>query len=253
MSERFEVDCQGARHTLSLADGVLTMLDHDVEAEDVLGAMGGSTPLCMRAVDAWSHYEVPPDDPRQLIAIADLDLLSDQGRERIARAIAFTEGRMDRVAGKARAGRGEQWARYRARHLIAERFSAMVGLPQPLRSRWLARYLMDAERAWTPTADGGDPPAIEVLLLLACEQALAGLGDRTGKKLWWKGLAPGAQPAVMGEAAWAPGVTLVGVSVTWLREMWLPGRATEHGRLALAPGVALDFDDVGAPVLDDES
>jgi hypothetical protein len=246
---RFTLRCEGTDHTVELDGDSLRMLDHDPDAEQILNAMGASTPFCLRAVDAWARYEPMPDDPRQLIAIADDSLLSDQGREQVRRQTEFTEGRMDRVAAKARAGRGEQWARYRERHLRAERFSAMVRLPGDLRRLWIERLLVDAERTWVDPGEGRDPPAIELLLLLACEQALASLGHRRERKLWWKALPPDARPAVLGDAPWAPGVTIVGVPVRWLRQRWLRGTTIVDGRLSLADGVSLDFDDAGAPVL----
>jgi len=249
MTERFEVDCQGARHTLSFTGGRLSMLDHDAHAEEVLSAMGGSTPFCLRAVDAWAAFVPSPEDPRQLIAIAGSELLSEQGREQIRRATAFTEGRMDRVAAKARAGRGEMWARYRTKHLAAERFAAMLAMPESLRRRWLERYLLEAERAWTETPEGADPPAIELLLMLACEQELSRLGARQGKKLWWKGIAPVTSPALLGSAPWHEGVIMVGVPVSWVRLNWLRADVVHAGRLVLAPGIELDFDEAGAPRL----
>ncbi|HVL80530.1 MAG TPA: DUF2087 domain-containing protein [Actinomycetota bacterium] len=57
-----EVDCSGARHRLTWADGRLILDDHDLEAEEVATRLGGSAPYCLRV--------------REAVAAPDLDLLA---------------------------------------------------------------------------------------------------------------------------------------------------------------------------------
>ncbi len=247
MRQRFIIECEGAQHALELAGDDLRMLEHDVESEQILVAMGARTPCCIRAVDAWSNYVPSDEDPRHLIAVADLTLLSERGREQVRRQVEFAESHVE-VMAKQRTRSSELWARKRQKALAVERFSAMLSLPEELRRRWLERYLREAERTWTSSPEGNDAP-IDLLLMLACERSLASLGGREDRKLWWKPVAPGARPSLAGEAAHAPGVMMVGVPVRWLRERWLPGRDLQGGHVLLDDGILLDFDDAGQPLL----
>jgi hypothetical protein len=53
--------CSGTEHELRWREGRLALPDHDdVAAEVTLGALGGSTPSCLRVADAWSALD---DDP----------------------------------------------------------------------------------------------------------------------------------------------------------------------------------------------
>lgn len=55
-----EIECQGEAHHLLWRDGALSSLDHDLDAEMAIVALGGEEPECLKAVRGWEmRTEIP--------------------------------------------------------------------------------------------------------------------------------------------------------------------------------------------------
>jgi len=54
-SRTVDVLCSGAVHRVRWNDGDLELLDHDMEAEQALGALGGESFRCREILDTWSE------------------------------------------------------------------------------------------------------------------------------------------------------------------------------------------------------
>lgn len=85
-----EIDCSGSRHRITWRRGKLIVEDHDVEAEAVLAALGGSACMCTTVLEGWRrntrNLELLPGliwqdesvSPQQL---AEMAALHEQGME----------------------------------------------------------------------------------------------------------------------------------------------------------------------------
>ncbi len=126
------IDDEGARHRITWRHGALYLLDHDLEDERALGALGGVRPVCVEIADAWTE------------ALADVEILTLVCARWNPRADLGSVRAMARSS-RARVPMVERWpnatdALYR-RKLIAN-------LPAALRIAYVVTAVDAIERAW---------------------------------------------------------------------------------------------------------
>ena len=86
----FSIDCSGSRHAVLRTPAGLVLLDHDMDAEAALMALGGAKAACLVLADDWQK-----EDLHQLWA-----LLGDEGAPNPFRDALFEEERLHRRSPK---------------------------------------------------------------------------------------------------------------------------------------------------------
>ncbi|MBW3588783.1 MAG: hypothetical protein KY429_05140 [Actinobacteria bacterium] len=225
------VGCLGGQHRIEWAEGTLRLLDHDVEAERALAALGSEPPTCVKVIDAWSGFEVDPYDPRMLVALIAGDALSERARTQLETKYGARAGdtRFFQLAWSLGSRTKVQKMLDQAKH-----FLVLYELPVSLRQRFAYDYLTNAEKKWrTKGFKRKHFAALELLLNLVAERAfrqtVLGVGKSIGigvaVPMKWGVLDPGAPPHFSGLISRSTVRYETRLSISWLSRVWVRGLA----------------------------
>jgi hypothetical protein len=217
------VSCGGAQHQARWARGELLLDDHDLAAEDVLVALGGEPPACLRVVALWREAVADggfleewavdlPDGPRRAWLSTALRRLRAEGVQDLLPGLAPRRAeRMGRVL-------VELPAAFQDRAAVAAAARALEAAPPSPLARHVARAVqVRARRAFvTSLASWRRHVPIAALVPFRCRVGL-GLG-----------------PAVEGVLAGRRSYCSLDLDASWLVDVWGAGLAVVAGHLVVA-------------------
>lgn len=221
-----EVSCGGAKHRIEWRSGDLTLLDHDVEAEETLSALGSELPRCVAILQAWSGFEVDQFDPRMLVALVAEEVLSERARTQVETKVGIraSDPHSFRLA----------WTlgpRANVRRMVdqARHFLALYELAPELRRRFAYDFVTRAELNWGKRGfKRRNFPAFELLLNLVAERSfrrtVKSLGESLGigvpVPIKWGVLDPGAAPHFSGLITRSTVRYEPRLPISWLSNVW---------------------------------